>query len=133
MEHVAYRIPNTLTTLLITPGRPVERRKARSFLLETIGDIIDKRNRLGKFRPLPNDGYDDKEDGLEFSAYSPPEVQRDRKLTWGILKDVVDGVFAVVINDENLEREINFSILHGTKNYFTGHGYFLNERPSNTG
>ena len=127
-----YKIPNTMTTLLITFSYPMERRKARSFLLETIGDVMEKRHLLGKTTRLPNDGYDDKENGLEFSAYSPPELAKEVKLTWGILKDVLDGVLSVVAGNLNRQREINFSILHGKRDQFTGYGFFINGRPSNT-
>ncbi|KAL8829786.1 MAG: hypothetical protein Q9191_001813 [Dirinaria sp. TL-2023a] len=132
-QSYAYKIPDTLTTLLITRGRPVERRKARSFLLETMGDVMYQTNRHGRLIPLPNGAYDDEDNGLEFSAYSPEELEKESKLTWGILKDVVSGVFAVVISEIKLEREINFRILHGENNRFTGYGFFKNERPSNKG
>ena len=82
----------------------------------------------GAYAWLPYGEYDYVTiDEVEFSAYSPQELPRERRLTWQIVHIVVDGLVDLLILQQR-HREVSFKIKDGPDRVLVGYGHLVQNR-----
>ena len=94
-------------------------------VLEDLKDLI---HTYGAYAWLPDGEYDYvTEDELEFSAYSPPELPRERQLTLQTVHTVVDGLVDLLVLQRR-HREASFKIKAGLQHVLMGYGHLVQKR-----
>lgn len=112
-------------------GRELQSRLIGVLLSVVQQELSDLASRYGPNAPLIEGEYDYvTEQDVEFSAYSPPEVPRERRLTWHIVKVVINGLVDLLILQKR-HREVSFTIREGTDHAFVGYGHLVQDRSSN--
>ena len=127
-----FPVPSSETTLVVSYGRPFISENAASFLDGVEIEVLQANTRFGPHASIPIDGFDHSKDGFEFSTYSPPESPRKNRMTWAILRDVLEGVVAITVK-EGRQREVIFKVEHGPSGSFIGYGHFISKRPQTLG
>ena len=122
-----YKVPFSEISLMITPGRTLDTLRLFKFLNDVNDDIKVETISHGRTSPLPSSGFDRDSDGLEFSVYSPPEIPKERQITWQILKDVSDGLNFVELRRAK-GRELFFRVVYGRNDAFAGYGHLVAKR-----
>lgn len=116
-----YPVPFTDTTLIITFGGPLRFELVGVFLDEMEVQVIADIGRYGGESLIPRGGYDRIKYQFDFSVYSPQDLPSQRGVTREILRDAIEGVGNLVVQDRRY-NEVFFTIEAGSGHVFRGYG-----------
>ncbi|KAI4245565.1 MAG: hypothetical protein L6R40_002366 [Gallowayella cf. fulva] len=125
---VPYRIPHTQIRLDLRYGAFIEPSDmivlltvAREDIIYLIGDNRDDER-------VPDAEYDYiTEEKVALSIYSPPMVPPERRLTFPMLKIILDGLFELLVIRQRYQQ-VTFRITDGPGEEFVGYGHIIQEK-----
>ena len=126
---IRYHVPNTQTTLCFHLGFPCEEEGIRSTLIGARFYCEGELERWGD-TPLPRSHDPFREDLGYGAAIDVFSARPDHRLTWGTLKDAMDGLWEFLIVGGRYQ-ESEFQIFHGASD-LVGRGT-ITEAPPLTG
>ena len=108
---IRYHVPNTQTTLYFHLGFLCDEEGIIHTILSARNYCEDQLERRGD-NPLPRSQDPFREDLGYGAAIDVLSAKPDRRLTWGILKDAMDGLWDFLVIDGRFQ-ESEFQIHHG--------------------
>ena len=111
---IEYQVPNSMTTLFFHLGFPCKEAGMRNTIISA-RDYCQQELEQGGDDPLPRRQDPFQEDLGYGVAIDVVSARPDHRLTWGILKDVMDGLWEFLIV-EGRYVESEFNICHGSLN-----------------
>ena len=108
---IKYRVPNTLTTLYFHLGFPCDESGIRNTIIG-VRDYCEEQLEQGGDDPLPRSEDPFQEDLGYGAAIDVVSARPDHHLTWGILKDAMDGLWEFLVLNHRFQ-ESEFQIYHG--------------------
>ena len=123
-----YHVPHTETVLELRFGPYLDARLLGTLLSVVQGEVLELYFKHGPDTTLSTNGYEYVTgDRVEFSVYSPLELPWEWRLTWRVVKTVVDGLVDLLIIQKK-HREVSFRITDGPNRQFVGYGHIFQDR-----
>ena len=108
---ISYHVPNTMTTLYFHLGFPCKDAGMRS-TINSARTYCEQQLGRGGDRPLPRSEEPFHEDLGYGAAIDVVSSRPDHRLTWGILKDAMEGLWDFLVT-QGRYVECDFDIYHG--------------------